>query len=158
MASGTETSTEAGWGWWILRNLGALLGWYCDPERSPDISEPVSQMSGSSCLASPWSPWSLVRTLDEGQSPEDSQAGARNEAMHPAPASGAQQRHTHTVLGRVWKDRPGLIHSPGLGSRSLTQASKAPNTFTHTALHTHLLQKPLHYIHTAGHRQGGGRG
>lgn len=77
MASSTKTSTEAGRGRWILRNLGALLGWHCDLIEALILLEPLFQMSGSSCLASPWSPRSPVRTLDEGQSPEDSQAGGK---------------------------------------------------------------------------------
>lgn len=94
-------------------------------------------MSNSSFLASGWSFWSPVTTQDEGQSLEDSQAGAGNEAMHPAPASGTQQRLTHRVLGNVRKDTLRHIHSPSLGSRSLTHASKGPSTFTHMSVHTH---------------------
>lgn len=73
--------------------------------------------------------------------------------MHPAPASGTQQRLTQKVLGRVWKDRLGLIHSPGLGSRSLTQASKVPNTFTHGAAHTLTPEAPSLHPHS-GTRSG----
>lgn len=58
-----------------------------------------------------------------------------------------------------WATQMGRLryaHRPSLNS--CTRGSKMPYPFAHVGAHTHLLQKPLHHIHTAGQRQGGGGG
>lgn len=70
--------------------------------------------------------------------------------MHPAPASGSAERHTHTQCWAEYRRTDQDHTQPRPGLQESDTGTKVPSTFI-TRCCTHLLQKPLHYIHS-GHQ------